>query len=138
MTRMPLPEHTATKYSLPNLRVEEHCRRGAGSQQDPEDRKLCCESMSPSHSRSYTHKVSPTQLPQRELDKDDTSAHAKLHRKSTGSLSPAQRTTATDKAGSGGRGVALPREEHANGYSPHTASQSVLKICIQIVLYEFN
>ena len=35
---------------------------------------------SPNHSRSYTHKVTPTWLPKCEPNKDDTSGHAKVDR----------------------------------------------------------
>lgn len=34
-----------------------------------------------SNTRSYTHKVSPIELPKHEPNKDDTNGHAKLDRK---------------------------------------------------------
>lgn len=62
--------------TLWNLRLGEHCRRGAGRLWESEDQEVCCETVSPSNIKSNTQKGSPTWRLTGQL----TNEHAKLDR----------------------------------------------------------
>lgn len=92
--------------------------------QEHRDQKVSGAIISPSHFRSYTHKVSPTWLPKQEGNKDTVNEHVKVERKIPRGLNHTWRTTG-NWVKLGTREVVLPGEEHAD-WLPST-KQSVLK-----------
>lgn len=66
---------------LPHLRLRDQGQgEGHRGLEEPEERGVCCNTVSPWSVRSYTHEVSLTWLSKHKLDNGQTNRHAKVDR----------------------------------------------------------
>lgn len=61
------------------------------------NRGVCCEVVSPSNVKSYTHRILSTWLPKCEISKKDTNAHTRLEEEKPCASTPHKKLQATEE-----------------------------------------
>ena len=107
------------------LRLRDDCGRGGIKREEPENRGVCCDTVSLRNVGSHTHKVSPTLLPKHGLNKDNTMDWVG---RSSLSLNPSQRNAKsfpreTHQLDSQGHMVIPEKRVHTSNI--HTTDQAV-------------
>lgn len=99
----------------------------------PEDKGVCCETVSLSNVRSSIHRVSPARLPDLELNKASNDKHARWTEKKSQGFNPTQRTPGNQRMMGGGDVAFLQGKAHQLIWY-----QMVNPEIIHIVTYRLN